>query len=82
MYTRDGPVVWCEDAGQVPVQGCPLIWIIVAHGPTVLAVGAGGDCLDIFSRIYHFSSFSLSLEDNIQYRLKYCLKRLLNPNQL
>ena len=26
----------------------PLIWIIVRPGPTVLAVGAGGDCLDIF----------------------------------
>ena len=25
-----------------------LIWIIVWQGPTALAVGAGGDCLDIF----------------------------------
>ena len=29
----------------------------------MLAVGAGGDCADIFSPVYHFSSFSLSLGD-------------------
>ena len=40
-----------------------LIWIIVGQGPTVLAVGAGGGCLDIFSLVYHFFSFSLSLGD-------------------
>ena len=34
-----------------------LIWIIVGQGPTVLAVGAGGGGLDIFSFLYHFSSF-------------------------
>ena len=30
---------------------CPgilLIWIIVGQGPTVLSVGAGDGCLDIF----------------------------------
>ena len=30
------------------VPGVLLIWEIVGQGPTVLAVGAGGDCLDIF----------------------------------
>ena len=29
----------------------------------MLAVGAGGGCLDIFSLICHFSSFSLSVGD-------------------
>ena len=29
--------------------GVQLIWIIVGQGPIVLAVGAGGGCLDIFS---------------------------------
>ena len=38
-----------------------LIWIIVGQGPTVLAVGAGGGCLDIFSSIYYFSLLSHSL---------------------
>ena len=33
---------------------CLLIWIIVGQGRTVLAVGAGGGCSDIFSRAYHF----------------------------
>ena len=32
-------------------------------GPTALAVGAGGGCLDIFTLNYPFSSFSLSLGD-------------------
>ena len=41
--------------GKLPVPGRPTIWIIVGQGPTVLAVGAGGVCLDIFSLVYHFS---------------------------
>ena len=41
-----------------------LLRITVGQGPTALAVGAGGSCLDIFSLICHFlSSFSLSLGD-------------------
>ena len=42
-------------------RGVLLIWITVGQGPIVLAVGAGGGCLDIFSLIYHFCSFSLFL---------------------
>ena len=30
----------------------PTIWITVGQGPTALAVGAGGGCLDIFTLIY------------------------------
>ena len=41
-------------------QGVLLIWIIVGQGPIVLAVGAGGGCLDIFSLVYPLFSFSLS----------------------
>ena len=33
--------------GKLPVPGRPTIWMIVGLGPTVLAVGAGGGCLDI-----------------------------------
>ena len=33
----------------------------VGQGPTVLAVGAGGGCLDIFSLFYLFSPVSHSL---------------------
>ena len=40
-------------------RGVLLIWIRVGRGPSVLAVGAGGGCLDVFSLIYHFSSLSL-----------------------
>ena len=37
--------------GKPPVQGRPTIWITVGQGPTVLAVGAGGGCLNIFTLI-------------------------------
>ena len=57
--------------GKLPVPGRPTILITVGQGPTVLAVGAGGGCLDIFTLIYAFSSLSA------RYRLKYCL----NPKQ-
>ena len=50
---------------NIQCQGVLLIWIIVGQGPIALAVGAGGDCLDIFSLIYHFFSFTLSLEDGL-----------------
>ena len=49
--------------GKLPVQGRPTILITVGQGPIALAVGAGGGGLDIFSLIYPFSSFSLSLGD-------------------
>ena len=41
----------------------------------------GGGCLDIFSLIYCFSLLSPSLWKTARYRLKYCLKGPLNPNQ-
>ena len=44
-----------------PVPGRPTIWITVGQGPTTLAVGAGGGCLDIFTLIYPFSPLSPSL---------------------
>ena len=47
--------------GKLPVPGRPIILITVGQGPIALAVGAGG--LDIFTLIYPFSSFSLSLGD-------------------
>ena len=67
--------------GKLPVPGRPTIWIAVGQGPTALAVGAGGGCLDIFTLIYPFSSLSPSLWETARYRLKYCLKRPLNPKQ-
>ena len=33
--------------GKLPVPGRPTVWMIVGQGPIVLAVGAGGGCLDI-----------------------------------
>ena len=45
------------------MPGRPTIWVIVGQGPIALAVGAGGGCLDIFSLLCPFFSFSLSLGD-------------------
>ena len=40
-------VQWCWLNFQC--QGVLLIWIRAGQGPSALAVGAGGSCLDIFS---------------------------------
>ena len=40
--------------GILSVPGRPTIWMIVGQGPTALAVGAGGGCLDTFTLIYPF----------------------------
>ena len=54
-------VGWCDDAG---CRGVLLILIIVGQGPTALAVGVGGGCLDILLfHLSNLSSFSLSLGD-------------------
>ena len=49
--------------GKLPVPGRLTVRITVGQGPIALAVGAGGGGLDIFTLIYPFSSFSLSLGD-------------------
>ena len=65
--------------GKLPVPGRPTIWNKVGQGPTALAVGAGGGCLDIFTLIYPLFPLSPSLWEAARYRLKYCLKGPLNP---
>ena len=70
---------WCWVNFQC--RGVLLIWIRVGQGPTALAVGAGGGCLDIFSLVYHFTFLSPSLWETARYRLKYCLKGPLSPKQ-
>ena len=62
--------------GKLPVLGRPTIWLTVGQGPTALAVGTGGGCLDIFILIYPFSSRSPSLWETV----RYCLKGPLNQN--
>ena len=79
-YFRGGRVArWCWVNFQC--RGVLLIWNRIGQGPTALAVGAGGGYLDIFSLIYHFSFISPSLWETARYRLKYCLKGPLSPNQ-
>ena len=67
--------------GKLPMPGRPTIWITVGQGPTALAIGAGGGCLDIFTLIYPFFPLSPSLWETARYRLKYCLKGPLSPKQ-
>ena len=49
--------------------GVLLFWIIVGQGPTVLAVGAGSGCLDIFLLpmifFFPFSEGQLDIDCNI-----------------
>ena len=56
-------VQWCWVYFQC--RGLLLIFIIVGRGPTALAIGTGGDRLDIFSIVclFSLSSFSLSRPD-------------------
>ena len=47
--------------GKLSVPGRPTNLNYSRARLTALTVGAGEGCLDIFSLVYHFSSFSLSL---------------------
>ena len=51
----------------LPVLGGPTLWIVVGQGPTALAAGAGGGCMDIFTLIYSFSPLSPSLWETARY---------------
>ena len=72
-------VQWCWVNFQC--RGVLLIWMVVGQGPTALAVGAGGGCLDNFNLVYHFSFLSPFLWETARYRLKYCLKGPFSPKQ-
>ena len=67
--------------GKLPVPGRPTNLGDSRAGPIALAVGAGGDCLDIFTLLYPFTPLSPSLWETARYRLNYCLKGPLNPQQ-
>ena len=61
---------------KLQAPGRPTIWMIVGQGPSALAVGAGGACLD------NFTLFFLTLSGGTaRYSLKYCLEGPLSPTQ-
>ena len=66
--------------GKLPVPGRPTILITVGQGPVALAVGAVG-VVWTFLLSSILSLLSPSLWEMARYRLKYCLKGPLNPNQ-
>ena len=47
--------------GKLPVPERSTVWTRIGQGPTALAVGAGGGCLDIFFFSSIISLFSLPL---------------------
>ena len=53
-------VRWCC-VNFLQCRGVLLNWVRVGQGPTVLAVGAGGGCLDIFFSRLSFLFFFLPL---------------------
>ena len=61
-------------------RGVLLTWIIIGHGPIALAKGVGGVVWTFFSCLSFLFSY-LPLWETARYRLKYCLKGLLNPKQ-
>ena len=67
--------------GKLPVPGRPTNLVRIGQGPSVLAVGAGGGCLDIFFSRLSFLFLPPSLWETARYRLKYCLKGPLSPKQ-
>ena len=66
--------------GELPVPG-RLTNLDNGQGPIALAVGAGGGRLDVFLSSI-ISILSPSLGETARYRLNYCHKGSLNPNQL
>ena len=71
-------VRWCWVNFQC--RGVLLIWLIVGQGPIALAAGAVGFFFDIFLPPL-ISLFFLPLPGTARYRLKYCLKEPLSPQQ-
>ena len=56
--------------GKLPLLDVLLIWIIVGQGPTVLAVGGGRGCLDIFFFSSIISVFFLPLSGRWRWDVK------------
>ena len=67
--------------GKLPVAGRPINLDKSRARAYRTCSRCGLGCLDIFSLVYHFSFLSPSLWETARYRLKYCLKGPLSPNQ-
>ena len=73
--SRRSPVVRVEGGGS---GGAMVLGKLVGQDPIALAVGAGGDCLDIFSLVYLFSFLSPSLGDD-QIQTEILSQRAVKP---
>ena len=62
-------------------RGVLLICMIVGQGPTALAAGAAGECLDIFALIYPFSPLVGCFGFNGPLRQYFSLYRAVSQRQ-
>ena len=68
--------------GKLPVPGRPTVCNIYSRARAYCACSrCGWGLFGHFSLVYHFSFLTPSLWETAQYRLKYCLKGPLSPNQ-
>ena len=72
-------VRWCWVNFQC--RGVLLIRIIVGQGPITLEIGAGGVVWTFFFLLSIISLCFLPPWETARYKLKYCFKGPLNPNQ-
>ena len=82
VVLREGVVGWCESAGSTSSAGCPTN-LDNSRARNYCACSRCGwffFFFDIFSLVYLFFFF-LPFWETAWYRLKYCLKGPLNPNQ-
>ena len=67
--------------GKLPVPGRPTNWDNSGARAYCACSRFGSGLFGHFSTIFNFSFHFPSLLGTACYRLKYCLKRLLNPKQ-
>ena len=67
--------------GKLPVPGRPTNLDYSSARAYCACSGCGWGLFEHFTLVYHFSFLSPSLWETARYRLKYCLKGPLNPNQ-
>ena len=76
-----GVVGWCKVLGNLPVPGRPTYLDYSRTRAYCACNRCGWGLFGHFSLICHFSFLSPSLWETARYRLKYCPKGPLNPEQ-
>ena len=74
-------VGWCDGPGLTSSAGASYNLDYSRARAYCACSRCGWGCLDIFSLVYHFSFLTPSVWETARFRLKYCLKGPLSPNQ-